>query len=155
MKNSLYRLFSLLLVLSILLTACAQAASTPKSVEEEPVKLVFWFWAEPDAPGANAWIEKVVQEYKKVKPNVTVEVVPQGTDALISGFQTAVSAGSGGPDIASQWATGQVMGFVWQDALVPVSDFVPQDELKTGSTWMKINTMTKSGAHPCTCSLSW
>jgi ABC-type glycerol-3-phosphate transport system substrate-binding protein len=130
MKTSLYRVFSLLFILSLVISACAQTTTEQQPASDEPIKLTFWYWAEPDAPGANAWIEKVVEEYKKVKPNVTVEVVPQGTDALISGFQTAVSAGSGGPDIASQWATGQVMGFVWQDALVPINDYVSQDEMK-------------------------
>jgi ABC-type glycerol-3-phosphate transport system substrate-binding protein len=76
MKITLLRTFSIMLILSILITGCAQA--TPKP--EENVKLTFWFWAEPDAPGANDWIAKVVEEYKAVKPNVTVEVVPQGTD---------------------------------------------------------------------------
>ncbi len=134
MKGPFLRLFVVLLILTMVLPACAKA--TPSPAAEAPVNLTFWFWAEPDAPGANAWIENVVQEYKKVKPNVTVEVVPQGTDALISGFQTAVSAGSGGPDIASQWATGQVMGFVWQDALVPISDYISQDTLKT---WLNLD----------------
>lgn len=138
---------SLIMVFTLLLGACAQPQApvqeAPAATEEaeappaeEEIKLVFWFWAEPDAPGANAWIETVVQEYKKVKPNVTVEVVPQGTDALISGFQTAVSAGSGGPDLASQWATGQVMGFVWQDALLPISDYIPQSEL---DNWLNLD----------------
>lgn len=148
MKTRLFSVFSVLIIFTILLGACAQppaptpeeAASTeaaaPPAAEEEEVKLVFWFWAEPDAPGANAWIETAVQDYKKVKPNVTVEVVPQGTDALISGFQTAVSAGSGGPDIASQWATGQVMGFVWQDALLPITDYVPEAEL---DNWLNLD----------------
>jgi multiple sugar transport system substrate-binding protein len=140
MKITLLRTFSIMLILSILVTGCAQAAPKP----EENVKLTFWFWAEPDAPGANDWIAKVVEEYKAVKPNVTVEVVPQGTDALISGFQTAVSAGSGGPDIASQWATGQVMGFVWQDALVPVSDYVAQDEMKN---WLNLDENKYDGKY--------
>lgn len=74
------------------------------SVAEEKIDLTFWYWAEPDAPGANDWMKETIKKYKKVKPNVSIDLVIQGTDALISSFQTAVSAGSGGPDIASQWA---------------------------------------------------
>ncbi len=74
-------------------------------------------------------MKETVDAYKAVKPNVTVNVVPQSTDTLISAFQSAVTAKSG-PDIASQWATGPVLGFVWQDAPVPVGDYVSQDEIK-------------------------
>ncbi|MCI0520858.1 MAG: extracellular solute-binding protein [Chloroflexi bacterium] len=140
MKNTLYRLLSALMAMSLLLAACAQAPQ--EAAKEEEVKLTFWFWGEPDAPGANDWITNAAAEYKKVKPNVTVEVIPQGTDALISGFQTAVTAGSGGPDIASQWATGQVMGFVWQDALVAIDDYVAQDEL---ANWLNLDENKYNG----------
>ncbi len=142
MKTSLYRLFALLLVSALLLAACAQAAVTqaPQEVKteapkEEPISLTFWYWAESDAPGADAWMKETVEAYKKIKPNVSIEVVPQSTDTLISAFQAAATAKSG-PDIASQWATGPVMGFVWQDALVPVSDYVPAAEL---DNWLNLS----------------
>jgi ABC-type glycerol-3-phosphate transport system substrate-binding protein len=153
MKKRSNALLSLILLFALVLSACQQAAPTSPAetepaaeeqtapeaetgAEAEEITITFWFWGEPDAPGANDWMTQVAQDYKQVKPNVTVEVVPQGTDALITGFQTAVSAGSGGPDIASQWATGQVMGFVWQDALVPVSDYVPEEEL---NNWLNLS----------------
>jgi raffinose/stachyose/melibiose transport system substrate-binding protein len=97
--------------------------------------LTYWYWAESDAPGADAWMTETVEAYKKIKPNVTITVVPQSTDTLISAFQAAATAKSG-PDIASQWATGPVLGFVWQDALVPVSDYVSADEMKN---WLNTN----------------
>ena len=150
MKTSLYRLFALLLVFAMLLAACAQATATeqapvaPAATEapkEEPIELTFWYWAELDAPGADAWMTETVEAYKKIKPNVTVTVVPQSTDTLISAFQAAATAKSG-PDIASQWATGPVLGFVWQDALVPVSDYVAADEMKN---WLNTNENTYNG----------
>ena len=149
MRTSLYRLFALLLVSAMLLAGCAQATATqqapaPAATEapkEEPIELTFWYWAESDAPGADAWMAETVEAYKKIKPNVTMTVVPQSTDTLISAFQAAATAKSG-PDIASQWATGPVLGFVWQDALVPVSDYVPADELKN---WLNTNENTYSG----------
>jgi raffinose/stachyose/melibiose transport system substrate-binding protein len=150
MKTSLYRLFALLLVSAMLLGACAQATATqqapaaPAATEapqEPPVELTFWYWAESDAPGADAWMTETVDAYKKIKPNVTVNVVPQSTDTLISAFQAAATAKSG-PDIASQWATGPVLGFVWQDAVVPVSDYVAADEMKN---WLNTNENTYNG----------
>jgi multiple sugar transport system substrate-binding protein len=124
----------------MLLSACGAQAATPA---DEKVELTFWYWAESDAPGADAWMTETVEAYKKVQPNVTINVVPQSTDTLISAFQSAVTAKSG-PDIASQWATGPVLGFVWQDALVPVSDYVSQDEMKN---WLNVDENKYNGKH--------
>jgi raffinose/stachyose/melibiose transport system substrate-binding protein len=91
-------------------------------------KLTFWYWAESDAPGANQWMDETVKAYTKEHSDLEINVVPQSTDTLISSFQAAASAGQG-PDIASQWATGPVLAQVWQDAVAPLSDYVPQDEI--------------------------
>lgn len=154
MKENIFRVLSLAVILVFALTACGGPAAAPAATQPagaqptqaqaaggQPVELTFWYWAESDAPGADKWMAETVQEYKKVKPNVTVTVVPQSTDTLISGFQSAVTANSG-PDIASQWATGPVLGFVWQNALVPVSDYVPASET---SNWLNLNENTYNG----------
>jgi ABC-type glycerol-3-phosphate transport system substrate-binding protein len=152
MKKQLIQFATVLIALSLLVGACtsqptaapttssggAAATSQPSG---EKVDLSFWYWAESDAPGADKWMADTVEAYKKVKPNVTISVVPQSTDTLISAFQAAVTAGSG-PDIASQWATGPVLGFVWQDALVPVSDYVSSDEM---SNWLNMNENQYNG----------
>lgn len=138
MKKSVYSLFAILISLSLIISACSSAA---KSTAEEKVNLTFWYWAESDAPGADKWMAETVDAYKQVKPNVTVTIVPQSTDTLISAFQAAATAKSG-PDIASQWATGPVLSFVWQDALVPVSDYVSQDEM---SNWLNLDENKYNG----------
>ena len=148
MKTVAYRLLSLGLAAMLLAAACGQAATSTTSPGAtagagEKVELTFWYWAESDAPGADKWMAETVEKYKAVKPNVTVNVVPQSTDTLISAFQAAVTAGSG-PDIASQWATGPVLGFVWQDALVPVSDYVAADEM---SNWLNVDENKYNGKH--------
>jgi raffinose/stachyose/melibiose transport system substrate-binding protein len=137
------RLVTLALIAVIALSACAPKGATPTAAANAPVDLTFWYWAESDAPGADAWMQESVAAYKQIKPNVTVDVVPQSTDTLISAFQSAVTAGSG-PDIASQWATGPVLGFVWQDALVPVSDYVSQDEMKN---WLNVDENKYNGKY--------
>ena len=140
MISKRFRLFSIVLVLVMLLSACGSKAAAPGN---EKVDLTFWYWAESDAPGADAWMKETVEAYKAVKPNVTVNVVPQSTDTLISAFQAAATAKSG-PDIASQWATGPVLGFVWQDALVPVSDYISQDEMKN---WLNVDENKYNGKY--------
>ena len=157
MKTKVLHMLSFGVALAILLAACAPAAPTaqppaptaqpaaptaqPTAPAAEQVKLTYWYWAESDAPGADAWMKETVDAYKQVKPNVTIEIVPQSTDTLISAFQAAVTAKSG-PDIASQWATGPVLGFVWQDGLVPVSDYVPASEM---DNWLNLNENTYNG----------
>lgn len=143
MISKRFRLFSIVLVLIMLLSACGGAKPAATGTGNEKVELTFWYWAESDAPGADAWMTETVDAYKQVQPNVTVNVVPQSTDTLISAFQSAVTAKSG-PDIASQWATGPVLGFVWQDALVPVSDYVSQDEMKN---WLNVDENKYNGKY--------
>ncbi len=156
MRANLLRILTVLMVISLFLSACASpatptpapagqqpAATQPPAASSggQPVELTFWYWAESDAPGADKWMADTVQAYQKIKPNIKVTVVPQSTDTLISAFQSAVTAGSG-PDIASQWATGPVLGFVWQNALVPVSDYVPKTEM---DNWLNLNENTYNG----------
>ena len=108
MKASL-RVITILVILSMTLVACG-TASQPAPAANAKVNLTFWWWAESDAPGADAWMTETVAAYEKIHPNVTINIVPQSTDTLISAFQSAVTAKSG-PDIASQWATGPMLGF--------------------------------------------
>jgi ABC-type glycerol-3-phosphate transport system substrate-binding protein len=122
-------------------TAAAPTAAAPTSASTEPVNLEFWYWAESDAPGADKWMAETVAEYKKIKPNVTINVVPQSADTLMSAFQTAAASKSG-PDIASQWATGPVLSFVWSNAINPISDLVPADEM---SHWLNTNENSYDG----------
>jgi multiple sugar transport system substrate-binding protein len=130
-----------LIILSFALTACGAKSTQTSGGTNEKADITFWYWAESDAPGADAWMTESVEAYKAIKPNVTINVVPQSTDTLISAFQSAVTANSG-PDIASQWATGPVLGFVWQDAVVPISDYVSADEMKN---WLNTNENTYNG----------
>jgi len=163
MHRSLARLGGLVVVSSLILAACggstpttaptaaataapgasaaAPSAAAPSEAATEPVNLEFWYWAESDAPGADKWMAETVAEYKKVKPNVTINVVPQSADTLISAFQTAAASKSG-PDLASQWATGPVLSFVWSDSIAPISDLVPADEM---SHWLNTNENTYGG----------
>lgn len=120
-------------------SAASTGAESPAAAG--PVNLSFWYWAESDAPGADKWMAETVAEYQKAHPNVTINVVPQSTDTLISAFQTAAASKSG-PDIASQWATGPVLSGVWSGAVTPISDLVPADEMKH---WLSTSENTYDG----------
>ena len=149
--KAIFRVFTIAVILSVILVACAPAAPVTQApaapatqapaASNAKIDLSFWYWAESDAPGADAWMAETVSAYEKLHPNVTINVVPQSTDTLISAFQSAVTAKSG-PDIASQWATGPVLGFVWQDAVVPISDYVPASET---ANWLNTNENMYSG----------
>jgi len=132
------RFMSILMVISFLLVSCAPATTSAPgatAASTDKVELTYWYWAESDAPGADAWMAETVDAYTKLHPNVTINIVPQSTDTLISAFQSAATAKSG-PDIASQWATGPVLGFVWQDAVTPISDYLPASET---DNWLNTN----------------
>ena len=158
MRRTLSRLGGLAVASSLIFSACGGASTTtvpssaastapgasavaPSEAAAEPVSLEFWYWGESDAPGADKWMAETVAEYKKIKPNVTVNVVSQSADTLMSAFQTAAASNSG-PDIASQWATGPVLSFVWSGAVKAISDLVPAEEV---AHWLNTNENTYDG----------
>jgi raffinose/stachyose/melibiose transport system substrate-binding protein len=141
-RRRLARIGGLTATTAIMFSALAGAVATaPISAQDEPVTLDFWYWAESDAPGADAWMADTVTQYQAAHPNVTINIVPQSTDTLQSAFQTAAASNSG-PDIASQWATGPVLSFVWSDSIAPISDLVPAEEM---AHWLNTNENTYNG----------
>ena len=151
--------FTLMILCSMVFSGCAAPAAAPTAAPQAPaaaqattapavsnpsggkVGLTFWWWAESDAPGADKWMAETVADYGKLNPNVTVNVVPQSTDTLISAFTAAASAKSG-PDLASQWATIPILSQVWAGAVNPISDLVPADEMKH---WINTNENLYNG----------
>jgi raffinose/stachyose/melibiose transport system substrate-binding protein len=109
-------------------TAASKTAQPPGD-DPNDASLTYWYWAEPDAPGANNWLKKQVAAYEKLHPKVKIKIVVQSTDTLTSAFTTAAQTKSG-PDIATQWATLPVLTPAWNGASVPISDYVPAKEIK-------------------------
>jgi raffinose/stachyose/melibiose transport system substrate-binding protein len=109
--------------------AATAASKTAQSDDPNDASLTYWYWAEPDAPGANNWLKKQVAAYEKAHPKVKIKIVVQSTDTLTSAFTTAAQTKSG-PDIATQWATLPVLTAAWNGASVPISDYVPAKEIK-------------------------
>jgi len=111
--------------------AATAASKTAQPANDDPndASLTYWYWAEPDAPGANNWLKKQVAAYEKAHPKVKIKIVVQSTDTLTSAFTTAAQTKSG-PDIATQWATLPVLTPAWNGSSVPISDYVPAKEIK-------------------------
>lgn len=77
-----------------LLAACCsetQPSSTP-IVKSAEGKLTFWHWGESHCAGRERLHRRKPQGYKKEKPDLGINVVPQATDTLINTFQAAVLA---------------------------------------------------------------
>src|SRR3954452_783118 len=117
--------------LSAAIFAAGAASKSTKTAADDPndASLTYWYWAEGDAPGANAWLKKEVAIYEKAHPKVKISVVTQSTDTLTSAFTTASQTKSG-PDIATQWATLPTLTPAWNGSSVPISDYVPASETK-------------------------
>lgn len=104
-------------------------------------KIVYWFWAESDVPGANKWMQGRIQAYEKLHPKVHIQLVPQSSDTLQGAFQTAAQSKTG-PDIATQWATLPTLTPVWEGQAVAISDYVPASET---SNWLNTSENTYQG----------
>jgi raffinose/stachyose/melibiose transport system substrate-binding protein len=120
-----------ILALGAAMFATTAASHQTRQIADDPnnASLTYWYWAEPDAPGANAWLKKEVTAYEKAHPKVKIKIVVQSTDTLISAFTTVAQTKSG-PDIATQWATLPVLTPAWNGWSVPISDYVPASETK-------------------------
>src|SRR6266478_617674 len=118
-------------LLSAAVFSAGAASKTSKTTADDPnnASLTYWYWAESDAPGANAWLKKEVAVYEKAHPKVKISVVIQSTDTLTSAFTTASQTKSG-PDIATQWATLPTLTPAWNGSTVPISDYVAASETK-------------------------
>jgi len=114
---------------AVFMTAAISTAARTAGDDPNNANLTYWYWGEDDAPGANAWLKKQVAAYQKAHPKVKISVVTQSTDTLTSAFTTAAQTKSG-PDIATQWATLPVLTPAWNNASVPISDYVPASETK-------------------------
>src|SRR3984893_16323422 len=130
-RKHVFMVLGAALLLGAAAFASSAASRTSRTMADDPnnANLTYWYWAESDAPGANAWLKKEVASYEKAHPKVKVTVVIQSTDTLTSAFTTASQTKSG-PDIATQWATLPTLTPAWNGSTVPISDYVPASETK-------------------------
>lgn len=116
MKKTLWTLFSLLLIASVLLSACGTPATeapaateaapdatdapteaAPTEAPMEAVTITLWHSYHPDENEEKAF-NQVLEMYQAAHPNVTVDVLYVPFDQLANKWSTEVAAG-GGPDM--------------------------------------------------------
>lgn len=119
--------------------AQVSAAASPSAFPSEPIELNMWWWGEQEVPGAEKWLNEAISAYQEKHPNVTITSTLQTTEGLIPAFETAAAAGQG-PDIQYFWGGIYSQQPGWSDQIVPVSDYIPADELTN-----YINAESESG----------
>jgi multiple sugar transport system substrate-binding protein len=112
-------------------TTAAAAEETTAAAETEaaePVNLVIWWWGEQEAPGLEGFMQESTEMYTKEHPNVTFELVLQSTESLVEAFRAAGAAGEG-PDIQYFWGGILTIEDAWNEFIVPISDYLSEEEL--------------------------
>jgi len=89
MKSKLMLLISILVIATMVLTACGGGAS------KEPVTITFW---EQEGEDVDVFIDALIAEFQTANPNITVERTHYENEALRDQFQTASLANSA-PDV--------------------------------------------------------
>ncbi|MBN1486989.1 MAG: extracellular solute-binding protein, partial [Anaerolineae bacterium] len=102
MRKSMLSLFSLLLVLSMLFTACSGSAPTEEPVdaptEEAPTSsetVEITIWTMPNGADPQGSIDAEIAEFNKIHPNIKVTAEIVGWGDAYGRIQTAVQGGEG------------------------------------------------------------
>ena len=92
MKKSLFVLFSVLVLGSMILTACGGGAATPAAEPTAaPVTLSFW---EQEGEDVDVFIDGLIADFQAANPDITIERTHYENEALRDQFQTASIANS-------------------------------------------------------------
>jgi raffinose/stachyose/melibiose transport system substrate-binding protein len=119
------KVFLALLCLVLLTVGCSKNDVSNSSEKKE---LTIWWWGDQEAPGAKKWMEETVKKFEDKNPNIKIKTVLQSTDNLIPAFKAAASSQQG-PDIQYFWGGVYTLEDAWQGNIVPISDYIPKEEL--------------------------
>ena len=104
-----------LLVAGILAGCSSSSTSAPKENDKGPITITLWSW--------EADLGKEAAEYKKTHPNITVNVVNQGSGGPeYNKVRDAIKAGTGAPD-GFYTAGSDVRAFAQTKAIVPLDPY--------------------------------
>jgi raffinose/stachyose/melibiose transport system substrate-binding protein len=126
-----------LVVLSLLIvivTGCSSStndglpAGSSTTNSEKTKELTVWWWGDQEAPGAQAWMDETVQKFEEANPGIKIKTVLQSTDQLVPAFKASAMA-KNGPDIQYFWGGVWTLENAWNNYIIPVSDYIPEDEL--------------------------
>lgn len=97
MKNKLSVLFGLLLITSMVLSACGGAAPTEAATEAPATEVTFWH-AYGTGSAEEAALAKLLEQAKTDLPGITINVLQVPFSDIFNKYRTDVAAG-GGPDM--------------------------------------------------------
>lgn len=100
MRKSILKVFSLLVLASMLLTACGPSAPQG-SADKVTVK---WWHITTKDPGLSDW-KKMADDYMAAHPNVTIEITVLENEAFKTKLTTVMQSGDV-PDIFQSWGGG-------------------------------------------------
>ncbi|MFB9277389.1 ABC transporter substrate-binding protein [Cohnella cellulosilytica] len=105
MKKTMASILALLLMASFALAGCSDkgnhSGSNNGQSDDKPVKLVWWVHENPSFVEAN---KKLIEDYKKVKPNVTVDLQVFPYDAFVQKIRVSMNT-KNPPDIVQMFGT--------------------------------------------------
>ncbi|RPH75101.1 extracellular solute-binding protein, partial [bacterium] len=114
MTKKLIALFSLLVVASMLFSACATptaqeaqptAAQQQPTTPPEPEKVTIAWWHINTAEGERGLWQKLADEYMAAHPNVAIEITVLENEAFKTKMTTVMQSGDP-PDIFQSWGGG-------------------------------------------------
>jgi raffinose/stachyose/melibiose transport system substrate-binding protein len=107
--------------------------------------LTVWWLGNQEIPGIEDWMKETIALYQKQNPNITINMVLQGTDTYNTTQKTACKAGSG-PDVWYNWGGTWTLELVWAGCGVANEDALAPEDLKPvpaiegtrwgGKTWV-------------------
>ncbi len=105
MKKSLLLIVALMLMGSLTLAGCSGGGNatgeTGGKDGDNPIKLVWWVHENPSFVEAN---KKLIEDYKKVKPNVTIDLQVFPYDAFVQKIRVTMNTKTA-PDIVQMFGT--------------------------------------------------
>ncbi|BBI31417.1 ABC transporter substrate-binding protein [Cohnella abietis] len=106
MKKTFAMILALIMMVSIVLAGCSKSGNNDSTANagqsgDKPIKLVWWVHENPSFVDAN---KKMIEEYKKVKPNVTIDLQVFPYDAFIQKIRVSMNTNTA-PDIVQMFGT--------------------------------------------------
>lgn len=145
-RSRIMKVFTLLLCVLLAFTACnakntpaneESPASTPKqnNTESEPQKVTLKFEQFSGSGDTEEYLKKMIEEYNKVYPNVTVELQTIGYNDYFNQLMAKVAGGSA-PDIY-ELNYENFVSYAKKGVLLPLDDIIKE----TGFDTSKYNAM--------------
>ena len=128
---------TLVLILSVMVTSCAPAATQPApepseaeepaepEVTEEEVTLTFWHIYGPEMAGANSWFQDSIAAFEEKYPNINIEEEITPNDPYKLKLKTAIAAGEAA-DAFMVYPGGWTEPYAKDGAILPVDEYLDE-----------------------------